>query len=133
MSKRRGRRRPVPMHHQRVLDVQSSSSTAGKAEYGGSAHCRKHIKVQRVKPKNLILSYRLVSHMRPRNEVVDLDSRSVLPSGPWGLVVGFRRRGFVRSKDRPSISLQQKSATETDKMPQLRFWARSPTNAVSGP
>ena len=28
--------------------------------------------------------------MRPRNEVVDLDSRSVLPSGPWGLVVGFR-------------------------------------------
>ena len=40
-----------------------------------------------------------VSHARPRNEVVDLDSRSVLPSGPWGLVVGFRRRGLVRSKD----------------------------------
>ena len=37
-----------------------------------------------------------VSHARPRNEVVDLDSRSVLPSGPWGLVVGFRRRGLVR-------------------------------------
>eukprot|EP00964_Phaeocystis_antarctica_P103018 scaffold68316_cov59-Phaeocystis_antarctica.AAC.7 len=37
-----------------------------------------------------------VSHMRPRNEVVGLDSRSVLPSGPWGLVVGFRRRGLVR-------------------------------------
>ena len=30
------------------------------------------------------------------NEVVDLDSRSVLPSGPWGLVVRFRRRGLVR-------------------------------------
>ena len=37
-----------------------------------------------------------VRHMRPRNEVVDLDSRSVLPSGPWGLVVRFRRRGLVR-------------------------------------
>ena len=36
------------------------------------------------------------SHARPRNEVVDLDSRSVLPSGPWGLVAGFRRRGLVR-------------------------------------
>ena len=36
------------------------------------------------------------SHARPRNEVVDLDSRSVLPSGAWGLVVGFRRRGLVR-------------------------------------
>eukprot|EP00964_Phaeocystis_antarctica_P058897 scaffold34953_cov57-Phaeocystis_antarctica.AAC.1 len=35
------------------------------------------------------------SHARPRNEVVDLDSRSVLPSGPWGVVVGFRRRGLV--------------------------------------
>ena len=65
------------------------------------------------------------SHARPRNEVVDLDYRSMLPSNPWGLVVGFRRRGLVRSKDRPSISLQQRSATETDKMPQLRFWARS--------
>eukprot|EP00964_Phaeocystis_antarctica_P096628 scaffold62908_cov27-Phaeocystis_antarctica.AAC.1 len=31
--------------------------------------------------------------------VVDLDSRSVLPSGPWGLVAGFRRRGLVRCKD----------------------------------
>ena len=37
-----------------------------------------------------------VRHMRPRNEVVDLDSRSVLPSGLRGLVVGFRPRGLVR-------------------------------------
>ena len=37
-----------------------------------------------------------VRHMRPRNEVVDLDSRSVLPSGLSGLVVGFRPRGLVR-------------------------------------
>eukprot|EP00964_Phaeocystis_antarctica_P084820 scaffold53499_cov42-Phaeocystis_antarctica.AAC.1 len=37
-----------------------------------------------------------VRHMRPRNEVVDLDSRSVLPSGPWGFVGRFRRRGLVR-------------------------------------
>eukprot|EP00964_Phaeocystis_antarctica_P001366 scaffold727_cov28-Phaeocystis_antarctica.AAC.1 len=71
-------------------------------------------------------STRLAMRDLERNEVVDLDSRSVLPSGPWGLVVGFRRRGLMCSKDRPSISLQQKSATETDKMPQLRFWARSP-------
>ena len=42
MSKRRGRRRPVPMHHQRVLDVQSSSSTADRQNTAGSAHCRKH-------------------------------------------------------------------------------------------
>ena len=41
MSRRRGRRRPVPMHHQRVLGVQSSSSTAGRQNTGGSAHCRK--------------------------------------------------------------------------------------------
>ena len=41
-------------------------------------------------------SARPVRHMRPRNEVVDLDSRSVLPSGPVGLVAGFRRRGLVR-------------------------------------
>ena len=66
-----------------------------------------------------------VRHMRPRNEVVDLDSRSVLPSGLSGLVVGFRPRGLVRWKDRPSMHLQQKRALETDKMPQLRFWARS--------
>eukprot|EP00964_Phaeocystis_antarctica_P016654 scaffold9163_cov36-Phaeocystis_antarctica.AAC.1 len=68
-----------------------------------------------------IRHHQTVGHMRPRNEVVDLDSRSVLPSGPCGLVVGFRRRSLVRSKDRPSISLQQKSATETDKMPQSDF------------
>ena len=30
MSRRHGRRRPAPMHHQRVLGVQSSSSTAGR-------------------------------------------------------------------------------------------------------
>ena len=66
-----------------------------------------------------------VRHMRPRNEVIDLDSRSVLPSGLSGLVVGFRPRGLVRWKDRPSMHLQQKRALETDKMPQLRFWARS--------
>eukprot|EP00964_Phaeocystis_antarctica_P085122 scaffold53714_cov55-Phaeocystis_antarctica.AAC.1 len=42
MSKRRGRRPPVPMHHQRVLDVQSSSSTADRQNTAGSAHCRKH-------------------------------------------------------------------------------------------
>ena len=41
MSKRRGRRRPVPMHHQRVLGVQSSSSTAGRRNIGGGAHCAK--------------------------------------------------------------------------------------------
>ena len=38
MSRRRGRRRPVPMHHQRVLGVQSSSSTAGRQNTGGGAH-----------------------------------------------------------------------------------------------
>ena len=38
MSRRRGRRRPVPMHHQRVLGVQSSSSTAGRQNVGGGAH-----------------------------------------------------------------------------------------------
>eukprot|EP00964_Phaeocystis_antarctica_P092119 scaffold59197_cov28-Phaeocystis_antarctica.AAC.1 len=43
MSKCRGRRRLVPMHHQRVLDVQSSSSTADRQNTAGSAHCRKHI------------------------------------------------------------------------------------------
>jgi len=30
------------MHHQRVLDVQSSSSTADRQNTAGSAHCRKH-------------------------------------------------------------------------------------------
>ena len=50
------------------------------------------------------------SHARPRNEVVDLDSgldsRSVLLSGPWGLVVGFRRRGLLwcaEKIDRPCV------------------------------
>eukprot|EP00964_Phaeocystis_antarctica_P085128 scaffold53716_cov67-Phaeocystis_antarctica.AAC.4 len=38
MSRRRGRRRPVPMHHQRVPGVQSSSSTAGRRNVGGGAH-----------------------------------------------------------------------------------------------
>eukprot|EP00964_Phaeocystis_antarctica_P141983 scaffold107132_cov36-Phaeocystis_antarctica.AAC.2 len=58
--------------------------------------------------------------------------RSVLPSGPWGRVVGFRRRGLVRWKDRPSISLPQNPRPKPTvysinyKMPQLRFWARSP-------
>ena len=46
--------------------------------------------------KNMGRAWSSVRHMRPRNEVVDLDSRSVLPSGPCGLVVGFRRRGLVR-------------------------------------
>ena len=38
MSRRRGRRRPIPMHHQRVLGIQSSSSTAGRQNVGGGAH-----------------------------------------------------------------------------------------------
>ena len=37
MSRRRGHRWPVPMHHQRVLGVQSSSSTAGRRNIGGGA------------------------------------------------------------------------------------------------
>ena len=41
MSRRRGHRWPVPMHHQRVLGVQSSSSTAGHRNIGGGAHCAK--------------------------------------------------------------------------------------------
>ena len=41
MSRRRGHRWPVPMHHQRVLGVQSSSSTAGRRNIGGGAHCAK--------------------------------------------------------------------------------------------
>ena len=41
MSRRRGRRWPVPMHHQRVHGVQSSSSTAGRRNIGGGAHCAK--------------------------------------------------------------------------------------------
>ena len=41
MSRRRGHRWPVPMHHQRVHGVQSSSSTAGRRNIGGGAHCAK--------------------------------------------------------------------------------------------
>ena len=41
MSRRRGHRWPVPMHHQRVFGVQSSSSTAGRQNIGGGAHCAK--------------------------------------------------------------------------------------------
>ena len=53
MSRRRGRRRPVPMHHQRVLDVQSSSSTAGRQNTNGSAHCRKHISEDKVRVRRM--------------------------------------------------------------------------------
>eukprot|EP00964_Phaeocystis_antarctica_P163569 scaffold139976_cov130-Phaeocystis_antarctica.AAC.1 len=48
MSRRRGRRWPVPMHHQRVLGVQSSSSTAGRQNTGGSRMPKTYYAVRNV-------------------------------------------------------------------------------------
>ena len=40
MSRRRRHRWPIPMHHQRVLGVQSSSSTAGQRNIGAARIAR---------------------------------------------------------------------------------------------
>eukprot|EP00964_Phaeocystis_antarctica_P030464 scaffold17214_cov38-Phaeocystis_antarctica.AAC.1 len=56
-----------------------------------------HVRLEAVRVGTPPVETWAASHARgPRNEVVDLDSRSVLPSGPCGLVAGFRRRGLVR-------------------------------------